>query len=104
MTDRITRKHLEGLCNTLNRVTNSPMTPWTRDENNKFHANIGNYHIDGAYGGWQLQRIMNEHGGVNTPIGGGYVPARELYNRMHAYLDGLFEGMQTPNTEKYYHS
>jgi hypothetical protein len=104
MTDRITRKHLEGLCKTLNKITDSPAEPYTVDAEGKYHANIGCYVIDGAYGGWELERINNPGGGVTCPIGSGHVPARELYNRIHAYMDGLFEGMKTPNTEKYYQS
>jgi hypothetical protein len=54
-------------------------------------AAIGRYTLAGAYGGWNVHRYMNEGGGVTEPIGRGYVPARELYGLIHAYLRGLEE-------------
>lgn len=50
MTDRITDKQLEALCDRLNKLTRSPLTPYTRT-GNSFKANIGNYHLSHAYGG-----------------------------------------------------
>ena len=53
----------------------------------------GHYEISGAYGGYNLHRICNEGGGVENVFGCGHVPARDLYNRMRAYLEGLrFKG------------
>ncbi len=85
---RITDKQLESLVAEINRLTNSPMTPWTRTESG-MRANIGNYHLSGAYGGVCLHRMHNESGGVTTPLVSGHVPKRELYNAMHAFIDGL---------------
>jgi hypothetical protein len=86
---RITRKHLEPVVARLNRETNSPASPWTCGEDGKYRANIGNYRLSGAYGGWSLHRMVNESGGVSDVFSCGHVPARDLYNQLHAYLRGI---------------
>ncbi len=91
MSDRITEKHLQGLVNYINELTNSPLEPWTRDEKG-FRANIGNFHLDGAYGGVQLVRMCSDGGGITQPLGGGFVTKRELYNKMTVFIRGIEEG------------
>jgi hypothetical protein len=86
--ERITEKMLESLVLRLNSITGSPETSYTKI-GDKFIANIGNYHISGAYGGVQLQRMVGESGGVQTPLGGGYCSKRELYEKIHAYISGI---------------
>jgi len=86
--ERITQKNLDALCERLNSVTNSPEKPYTQI-NGKLRANIGNYHISGAYGGVCLHRMSNEGGGVTTPLSSGHVPKRELWGLMHSYLRGI---------------
>lgn len=90
MSDRITNKQLESLVAYINKLTNSPAEPWTRDENG-FRANIGNYHLDGAYGGVNLARMCTDGGGISQPLGGGFRPKRELYDMLTAYIRGLEE-------------
>jgi len=89
MSKRITQKDLDGLIERLNRITNSPLEPYTKDESGKYTANIGNYHIDGAYGGWQLQRMQSEGCGTENVLGFGHVSKHDLYIAMHAYIRGL---------------
>lgn len=86
---RITIKDLRSVCARLNRATNSPMDAYTRSEDGKFKANIGNYHISQAYGGYCLHRMHNEGGGVSTPLNCGHIPARELYNNMLSFIYGV---------------
>jgi len=86
---RITVKNLEGLCETLNRVTDNPIVPWIKGEDGKNRASVGTYYIDGAYGGWSLFQNVNESGGASDILSCGHVPARELYGLMHAYLRGM---------------
>ena len=90
---RITDKQLDNLCQWLNELTGSPLEYSTRtpqpDGSTKFKANVGHYHISHAYGGVCLHRVVNEGGGINTPIIGNHVPKRELFNLMHAYIKGL---------------
>ena len=86
---RITMKHLEGLVDRLNTVTNNPLKPWEKDESGQFFANVGNYHLDGAYGGWSLYKMVNVAGGVEDVLRCGHVTKRELYNRISALLQGI---------------
>jgi hypothetical protein len=85
---RITEKQLQALCDYINELTNSPMQPYTRDEQG-FRANIGNYHLSHAYGGVCLHRMVNEGGGIRTTLMSGHVTKKELYNAMQAYINGL---------------
>lgn len=91
---RITSKHLEPLAARLNRETNSPADPWTKGEDGKYHANIGNFHLSSAYGGWSLHRMENEAGGISDVFHCGHVPARDLYNLIHAYLRNIEFGRE----------
>jgi hypothetical protein len=86
---RITEKQLESLVQWVNELTNSPPTSYTRTEDGKLSANIGNYHLYFAYGGVNLHRMTNTGGGVNTPLGEGTRTKRELFNQLHAFINGL---------------
>ena len=46
----VTKKTIEAQIERLNRETNNPLTPYVRD-GEKFTAQLGNYHLSGAYGG-----------------------------------------------------
>lgn len=87
--ERITTKHLDALTARLNRITGSPTTYATRTTDGALRCNVGNFHISHAYGGVSLHRTCNPFGGVTTPIGGGHVSKRELYERIHAFIAGL---------------
>ena len=84
--DRITNKQLEYLVERINTLTNSPLTSYTHS-NDKFEANINNYHIYCAYGAVGLHRMMNLGGGVHEVIG--LSTKRELYNRMQSFMAGI---------------
>lgn len=92
MADRITRKHLDALAQRLNTLTGSPDKPYSAQPDGSHKANPGNFHISGAYGGWCLHRMSNTSGGVTCPIVHGHIPARQLYDLMHAYIRGYDEG------------
>ena len=85
---RITRKDLDGAVNLLNRITNNPSDPYS-GEHGKWVANIGNFHISGAYGGVALHQTMNEAGGIRDIFQQGHMPICELYNLIHAYRKGI---------------
>ena len=88
--ERITIKHLRALAARLNTITGSPMEYASpRTQGVPFSANIGNYHISQAYGGYCLHRVANHGGGVSCPLSSGHIPARDLYERMHAYIRGM---------------
>ena len=103
--DRVTEKQLQYLVDKINELTDSPLHPWVwrpepdrkvwrPEPDGNFQAQIGNYHLSATvvghrYGGVCLHRMMNESGGVTTPLVAGYVPKRELYNAMRAFIAGL---------------
>ena len=64
---------------------------YTMDESLKSTAMVGRYTLTGAYGGWQLQQVLNEGGGVRA-ITQGYGTKREVYHLIHAYREGMAAG------------
>jgi hypothetical protein len=90
MTTRITRAFLEAKARTLNGMTKSPLEPY-RTVDGKAVANVGNYHVSGAYDGYCLHRMATEGGGVNDVFNCGHVSARELAGLMSAYMAGLYD-------------
>jgi len=84
-----TKRELEAVVERLNRITNSPLATYTKRDDGKFTANIGNYHLSGAYGGYALHRLVNEAGGVQDVLRSGHVPKAELCRLMHAYIQGV---------------
>ena len=89
MKQRITEADLRELCDKINTTTDSPLRPWGITTDYKSMANVGCYHISCAYGGVALHRIHNSGGAVSSPLGGGHMPKRELYERLQAFLSGL---------------
>jgi hypothetical protein len=53
------------------------------------YSTVGAYTLDGAYGGWQLQKYVNERGGVTVISTGGFITKRELYNQVYTLLNVL---------------
>ena len=88
---RITRRDLESVATLLNQMTDNPEAPY-RKEGDRYVANVGNYHISGAYGGFALHQMANAGGGIRDVRRSGHGPARDLYERMHAYRYGLESG------------
>jgi len=86
---RITEKMLQARVDWLNELTNQPATPWTKNAEGKMKANIGNYHISGAYGGVCLHRMCTEGGGVQDVFSCGHIPKRELFERICAFMSGI---------------
>lgn len=93
---RITMDDLECVVRRINITTKSPLDAWHKNKDGKLIANIGNYHLDGAYGGWKLVRHISEGGGITEAIHTGFVSKRELYTAMHAYLNGLDDVAGSP--------
>ena len=87
--NRITQKDLETLCNRINQASGAPLTSWETVDGRRTVAHIGNHHLAGAYGGWQLRRMVNTDGGIAVISNCGYAPRRKLYNCMHCYLAGI---------------
>ena len=85
---RITQKHLQAKVDYLNQLTGSNPEPYTRTDG-KLSANVGNYHLSGAYGGVSLHRMANTSGGIRDVFSCGHVPKRELCGLIDAYARGL---------------
>jgi hypothetical protein len=89
MASRITINTLYAIATRINKLTNSPLEPYSRNTEGKLQANIGNFHISGAYGGYSLHRMVNTGGGVSDVFNCGHMKARELADRMYAYERGI---------------
>ncbi|MBA2312747.1 MAG: hypothetical protein H0V97_08110 [Actinobacteria bacterium] len=83
--DRITDKHLDGLCRVLN---GGDVEIWTRQEDGSLKATVGAYYIDGAYGGVALYRMSNQGGGVSDVFSVGHRTKRDLYEMIRAFIVG----------------
>lgn len=93
MAYRYTQRDLDGAVRGLNLMAgftaeeaDAPL--YTMDERLNSTAMVGRYTLAGAYGGWQLQQIINEGGGVRA-ITQGYGTKREVYHLIHAYREGM---------------
>lgn len=86
---RITKKDLEKRIEYLNEITGSPLTTYTKQKDGSFRANIGNFHLSQAYGGYSLHRMQNLGGGITEPFGTGHIKAKDLYNAINAFISGL---------------
>jgi len=86
MKPRITGKNLQDRVDWLNELTGNPIEPY-QGRPQQYKTNIGNYHLDWAYGGIGLAQMV-EGGGV-TKIIGGFYPKREFLGLLNAYIDGI---------------
>ena len=86
MSDRITNKHLECTIARINRMTGNNESAYSK-VSGKLRGNIGNYHLDQAYGGVSLVQMVSESGGVTVVIGRG--TKRELHDKMQAFIAGI---------------
>ncbi|MCK5021233.1 MAG: hypothetical protein KAS32_29755 [Candidatus Peribacteraceae bacterium] len=88
--ERITEKILRGTVERLNKLEDKPVEPWSKSEDGSYKANIGNYHLDMAYGGVQLVQHVTLGGGIRVISSGGYMPKRELYYQIHTMFNFIF--------------
>ena len=87
---RITKDMLDRIVSRINAMTGNVDEPWTKSDSGQMQSNIGNYHLSGAYGGYSLHQMLTESGGVRDVLSCGHVSKRELYDRMHAFIEGLY--------------
>lgn len=83
---RISEKDLEQRIEYLNELTGNS-TAYSTGET-PFKANVGNYHLDCAYGGYKLSQVTNIDGGVSN-ITSGYCTKRELMDKLNMYIQGI---------------
>lgn len=86
--ERMTQQHLQAIVDRINRTTGAPMKPYEK-VGERYVAQIGNYHLSGAYGGQSLHRMVSEGGGISDVFGCGHVTKRDLADRMYAFIKGL---------------
>jgi hypothetical protein len=86
--NRITKKNLQARIETINSILNRPATPYSQVDG-KLNANIGNFSLSQCYGGYCVHLMVNDGGGVSTPIWNGHIPARDAYERISAFIAGL---------------
>ena len=87
---RINKIDLEIKVLRLNMITKSPIASYVEvpvERYKKFIAQIGNYHLDWAYGKVALNRMTSEGGSVNRVFG--YSSKAELYALIDAYMSGV---------------
>jgi hypothetical protein len=87
---QITKDFLQSQVDTLNRVTNSPMTPYIK-VGDKYEPQAKCYLLDGAYGGYKLSRMCDVGTGQHDVLNCGYLPKRELSNLIRSYLNGILD-------------
>ena len=95
--ERITRKQLDNAVERLNIATGNPTIPYASvcdgKGNRLYVAQVGNYHIDSAYGGYMLAKMATDGGGIVTI--GRRGTKREVYEQIHATLEILYrEGLE----------
>lgn len=88
MSNQISIKLLQAQVDRLNRMTGNPLEPWIR-QGDRNVAQVGNYHLDGAYGGYALEQMSNESGGVSDVFRSGHLSKRELFSRIDAFMTGI---------------
>jgi hypothetical protein len=86
--NRITKKLLQARIETINSILNRPLTPYTRT-GEMLVANIGNFSLSQAYGGYGVHLMVSKLGGVSCPIWDGHITARDAYDRLSAFIAGL---------------
>ena len=82
--NQITIKFMEAQVNRLNRTAGTPLLPYVNGK-----AQIGCYHLSGAYGGHALHQMSNTSGGVTDVLRCGHQPKRALSDRISAFIAGL---------------
>jgi len=82
---RVTDSQLNAVVNRLNNLTGSPIEPYSRTPDG-IVANIGNFHLDYAYGMVRLVRMHNANGGINVVTQ--YGTKRKCLEEIHAFESG----------------
>ena len=96
MAYRTTKKELEAAVARLNEIAGTPLTAYSLGSDGKYHPNAGAYHLDGAYGGWQLAQLSKREGctGAGHPLNSGFVSKRECLDGIHHFIKGILVGKE----------
>lgn len=86
---RTTEKSLEDLVLRLNKIANTSTTPYAKNpKTDQFEAQIGNFHLDSAYGRTALHEMLSDTGGVYDVFHGHYTK-REMHLLLWGFIQGL---------------
>jgi len=104
MAYRISLKQLNAAIDHLNNIAGTPTEPYTKGEDGKYKPNANCYHLDGAYGGWQLAQMSGKDGctGSGHPLNTGYVSKRDCFHSIHHFISGMLVAQEKANLEKAY--
>lgn len=83
---RLTTAELDAIVARINREAGAPNEPFTSAT--RTH-NVGNYHLNYAYGGVKLVRVDNKAGGTTDVLHLGYVSKRALRDAMWSFIYGM---------------
>lgn len=78
----------------INHLTGMPKEQYANNNDGTFTPNVGNYHLDFAYGGVKLCQ-MCESGGTREISTIGYAKKKELGQWLDAYIHGLQTKLNT---------
>ena len=87
--DKIKISDIERKLAYPNELTGNPVEPWKKNGEPGNRANVGNYHLSQAYGGFGINRMSNGAGGCHDPIFCGHRTKRECYNLLCSYVRGI---------------
>jgi hypothetical protein len=93
---RVSKRQLKNHVDHLNVMLGRPTASYSK-RGGEYQANVGTFYLSHGLEGYDLCEIVNKHGGVRNPFRCGYVPARELNNRLAAFMDGIMLGWETAN-------
>ena len=82
-----TIKRLESIVSDINRIAKRPPTAYTRNDENKFIANLGNFHLAMQYQCYELHEMFNSNGGIQVIL---YAKTKsEMEGKLLAFRAGL---------------
>lgn len=84
----VNKSMLQKKIDLINEMTNSP-AEYAKKTDQGIRCNVGHFHLSQAYGGYCLQRTMNENGGCETPIGLGHIKGKEICNQLNGFIAAL---------------
>ena len=87
MSYRISLKQLNAAIDHLNNIAGTPTKPYSKGKDGKYTPNANCYHLDGAYGGWQLAQMSGK--GSRHPLNTGYISKRECFDSIHHFIKGM---------------
>lgn len=90
MSQRITRAMLDKRVSYLNTVAGTPQEPWSGTFGT-CEPNPGNYHLDGAYGGYSLSQMALQGSGERNVLNAGFNSIPVTYELVNAYIAGMLD-------------